>query len=150
MSNDDKYSLRKDGEYILGCSRCSCEVPTALFPTYEAGTVKRVEKWLCSCCANHFPGSGEPEQIAITMAQTAHWLAKQMHRPSIEKVFIVLNGECNEGGNVVGVCSTKEKAIEMALKHPTHFEGGWVQAPGGWNTWFNKCDFIAVEEHNIL
>jgi hypothetical protein len=65
------------------------------------------------------------------------------------KVWIVLNGEMHEGGAVVSVHDSKIKAMSAALKVETHFSGGWQPLPDP-DSWGNGCDYVTVEEWEIL
>lgn len=61
-------------------------------------------------------------------------------------VWVVVNGERCEGGDVVSIHSTKDDAINAALAVKTHFDGGWI---GEFPYWVNGCDFVTVEEHAV-
>ncbi len=66
----------------------------------------------------------------------------------MKSVFIILAGEAHEGGEVKSVHFFKETAMAMALLVPTHFEGGWKQIND--QEWTNGCDWVKVEEWNII
>lgn len=67
------------------------------------------------------------------------------------KVYVVLAGEKHEGASVEGVFTTKEKAVDAAMKVRYHFEGGWQ-----WDgiephdlEWVNGCDYVMVREYEV-
>ena len=62
-------------------------------------------------------------------------------------VFVVSFGEKYEGGRILGIKDTLEKAQKLALEQETCFDGGWV--PKKENYWENGCDFISVEEFEV-
>ena len=68
---------------------------------------------------------------------------------NMKSVFIVEHGEQHEGGDVVGVYTTREKAVKVALEQETCFGGGWKGDKDEDNYWTNGCDYVKVTEHNV-
>ena len=68
----------------------------------------------------------------------------------IRKVWVVLNGEMHEGGSVVSVHDSKNKAVKAALAVHPHFDGGWEPLPEENLSWGNGCDYVTVEEWEVL
>ena len=66
-------------------------------------------------------------------------------------VWIVMNGESNEGGTIDGVYSTKKKAMRNALLEKCHFSGGWMlkEENEDYIEWENGCDFLTVSKEII-
>ena len=66
-------------------------------------------------------------------------------------VWIVMNGESNEGGTVEGIYSTKKIAIRNALLKECHFGGGWMlkEESEDYIEWENGCDFLTVSKEII-
>lgn len=65
-------------------------------------------------------------------------------------VWVVLKGEKHEGGSVCGVYSTKERAIFEGLKATFSFDGGWTKMKDCELSWENGCDYLSVEEWEVL
>lgn len=65
-------------------------------------------------------------------------------------VWVVLNGEHCEGGTVVGVFSSRQRAKTRALKCEARFDD-WKQAkdPDDPNEWESGCDFVRIEQHEV-
>lgn len=68
------------------------------------------------------------------------------------KVFAVLNGEAGQGMNLVALYTTRQVAIDNALKSDCCFDGGWNLIIGQINdpeegnvSWENGCDILSVE-----
>jgi hypothetical protein len=66
------------------------------------------------------------------------------------KVYVVIHGEQQQGGYVVGIRETEERARDLALMTNTHFKGGWEQDLDDPNYWTNGCDFVQVKEFEVL
>ena len=64
------------------------------------------------------------------------------------KVYIVQHGELNEGSEVVSVHANREDAVKAALAQRCCFDGGWV--PDDDHSWINGCDFVLVDEQEVL
>lgn len=65
----------------------------------------------------------------------------------MESIFVVEHGERCEGGSVVSLHKSHEKAVEAALKVEPCFDGGWKQ--DGTDCWINGCDYVKVTEHSL-
>lgn len=64
------------------------------------------------------------------------------------RMWILSFGTCHEGGEPIGVYSTREKAIEAAKKVPVVYEaprysGRWN--PIGEDMWENECMYLSID-----
>lgn len=65
----------------------------------------------------------------------------------MKTVFVVINGEKHEGGDVWSVHKTHEGALESAMKVDRHFSGDWrIERE---NYWTNGCDFVKIVEEKL-
>jgi len=77
-------------------------------------------------------------------------LSKLTPEEKCMSVWVVLKGEKHEGGSVCGVYSTKERAIFEGLKATFSFDGGWTKMKDCELSWENGCDYLSVEEWEVL
>lgn len=65
-------------------------------------------------------------------------------------VYVVVRGEDNEGGSIVGVTGSLESAERLALKAKAHFEG-WeeVEDTDDEKEWSSGCDYVAIQKFQV-
>jgi hypothetical protein len=64
------------------------------------------------------------------------------------KVYVVEHGEKFEGGQIIGVYTTYEKAKFVALSQEPVFDGGWIADDCGTYR-YNGCDYVNVKEFEV-
>lgn len=57
-------------------------------------------------------------------------------------IYILMRGERNEGGEIRGVYTSYESAVQAAMDVPRAFPGGWEHYDN--NEWVNGCDFVRI------
>jgi len=68
------------------------------------------------------------------------------------RVWIAERGEKHEGGSIVGVFDSYDKACTAAMEEKAHFAGGWGQIDGTAADEFyreNGCDWVAVSVYEV-
>ncbi len=66
----------------------------------------------------------------------------------IMTIYIVSRGEMGEGSSIQKVFTTLEKAQAFAKNMSFCFVGGWES--DGPHNWYNGCDYIEIEEWEVL
>lgn len=66
-------------------------------------------------------------------------------------VWVVLSGEQCEGGYVVGIYHKREDALKKVMSIEGHFDDKQFKPADGLDDyWINGCDFIRIDEHEVL
>ena len=65
--------------------------------------------------------------------------------PALQHVWVVMRGETNSGGSLVGVRINVADAVKLALEQPVADSGGteWKQVYE--NRWECGCDYVEIE-----
>jgi hypothetical protein len=65
------------------------------------------------------------------------------------KVWVLSQGEHGEGSRIIGIYTTKEKALEQIPLIEAHFDGGWVTNLFIKDSWDNGCDYLILGEYEV-
>lgn len=67
------------------------------------------------------------------------------------KVYVLLGGEKHEGGNVLGVYSTRRKAMKAAAQcaDPLGRTFQLIEQNGDYAYFTAGCDFVSVNSHRV-
>ena len=81
-------------------------------------------------------------------------LALHQPQPTGPIVWVLSTGEDHEGGEVLGVYTTKDAAkgpfVEAAKRIPFDLDGAWQNEEDGSVHAHGGCDWVALEPHPLI